>query len=300
MKTLPFLRTCLVALFATVSALPTFGASAAIPCNELPVIEADPMMPVPMIYIELPVTVEAALARGGAADRTSANPVEDSASVRLAAENQFRCLGYGNDLIFVGNSTPQQRVHMSARPNIDAQDEQYIALESLNVLSFGEVMQLEEGRYLIDFEILVDGNNYLAGELVFADVEGQLYLDGSAIHDSAEMSNERVVVEISTRFTREVKIIEARNGDVVAFDNIDEEASADIVITNAEGETVFEGSAMAYGMDGGEDYNLFAIHNLEPGEYQVMVTFSPDDITYGATLVVSGDTSATPEASPES
>lgn len=263
-------------------------------------IEADPTMPVPMIYIELPVSVEGALARGQEADRTEAEPAEDrvAADVTLAAENQFRCLGYGNDVIFVGNSTPQQRVSMFARPNIEADVEQYIKLDTLHVLSLGDVLALDDDRYLLDFEILVDGDQYLSGELVFAEVDGGFYLDSSTIAQTVEMNDEHVVVELSTRFTREVKIIEVKNGDVVVFDNVDEEASADIVVTDANGETVFEGHDKATLMVGGEDSNILAIHNMESGEYQVSVTFTPGDIQYGATLVVSEDGIATPVASP--
>lgn len=301
MKKFPFFRTLLVAMFAASAAIPAMSASAAIPCQELPVIEADPSMPVPMIYIELPVSVEGALTRGGEADRAGATGVdEDVASgVTMAAENQFRCLGYGMDVAFVGNSTPQQRVHMFARPNIEAEVEQYIKLDSLYVVELSAPIGLADGRFLIDFAIIVDGDRYLQGELVFVAADEGYYLDGSALPSDVEFLAEPTVVELSKTFTREVKIINVSNGDQIVFDNVEDEDSATIVISDADGETIFEGFAPAVQMVGGEPTHIFVVHDLEPGEYQVDVTFSPDDVKYGATIVVSDDASATPVASPE-
>ena len=302
MKKPAFLRTFLVAMFAASAALPAMTTSAAIPCGELPLIEADPMMPVPMIYIELPVSVQAALVRGGEADRANTTePEEDVASgVTMAAENQFRCLGYGMDTAFVGNSTPQQRVNMFARPNIEAEVEQYIEVDSLYLVELGDPIALEDGRFLIDFSAIVDGDQYLYGELVFAATDGEYYLDGSAVNIEPATLSDPIVVELSTTFTREVKMISAINGDQIVFQNTEEEESASIVIANADGETVFEGHAGGTTLVGGEDKNIFVVYDLEPGEYQVAVTFSPSEVVYGATLIVGADDGATPVASPES
>lgn len=300
MKLVTILRTVLIAMFAAAAALPGMNASAAIPCQELPVIEPDPNMAIPMIYIELPVTVEGALSRGQAADRADATELdgETASSVRMAAQNQFRCLNYGNDVVFAGNSTPQQRVNMWAVPAIDA-NETYIEVDSLYLERLGDPIALADGRYLIDFGIIVDGDTYLTGELVFTEEADGLYLDGSALDSDVEFLDEPVTLELSTRFTREVKIINVSNGDKLVFKNIEEEASAAIVITNPAGETIFEGSAPAIRMVGGEPTHIYVIHNLEPGEYQITVTFSPDQIVYGATLVVEESDAATPVASPE-
>lgn len=302
MKSFPFFRTLFVALFAATAAMPAMSASAAIPCQELPVIEADPMMPVPMIYIELPVSVEGALTRGGEADRTNATEVEDgsAAGVIMAAENQFLCLGYGQDIVFVGNSTPQQRVNMFARPNIEAEVEKYIEVQGIYVVQIGTPLALEDGRFLVDYAIMVDGTQFLAGEMVFVNEDAGYYLDGSTVVDRADLNPESIDVELSTVFTREVKIIEAANGDKVVFENTEDKTSATIVITNADGEPVFEGFAPALQLVGGTPSNVFIVHNLEPGEYQVTVVFDQDDVTFGATIVVSEDAGATPEASPES
>lgn len=302
LKKFAFVRIIFSTMFAAVLALPVMSSSAAIPCGELPVIEPDPNMAVPMIFIELPVTLEGALTRGGEADRSTATEADDddAASVRMAAENQFRCLGYGMDVAFIGNSTPQQRVHMFARPSIDENEAPYIEAENLQVISLGDVLTLDDGRFLVDFAV-VDGQQYLIGELIFVEVEGDLYMDGSAISESVTLNNDPVRIQLSTTFTREVKLINVSNGDLVVFDNTEEEASADIAITDPEGETIFEGNAMAELMVGGEDSNLFVIHDLEPGEYKVTVTFDEkgNGVVFGATLVVSEDASATPVASPE-
>lgn len=300
MKVFPGFRWLLAVFLAALAALPVGTASAAIPCIELPVIEADPNMPVPLIYIELPVSVEGAFSRGMAADRTTTTEIEDdiASSVAMAAENQLRCLGYGMDTVFLGNSTPEQRVLMFARPNIEADVEQYIQLDSLYVADLGDPIGLEDGRFLIDFKIIVDGTDYLQGEMIFVAVEGDYYLDSSALTSDVEFLAEPTVVELSTTFTREVKIIEVTNGDMVVFDNQEDEASATIVITDESGETIFEGFAGGTMLVGGENSNIFVVHDLKPGEYQVNVTFSPDDIKYGATIVVA-EGSATPVASPE-
>ncbi len=301
MKLATILRTAFVAMFAISAMLPGMNASAAIPCLELPEIEPDPDMPVPMIYIELPVTVEGALGRGQAADRSGATELEDdvAANVVMAAENQFRCLGYNDDVTFIRNSTPQQRVHMFARPAVEADIEQYITLDSLYLERLGEPIGLADGRFLIDFGIIVDGDQYLSGELVFSEEADGLYLDGSALESEVEFLDEPVTVELSTQFTREVKIITVANGDRVVFDNVEEEANAAIVIVDADGETVFQGSAMGTRLVGGENRNIFVVHDLAPGEYQVTVTYFPDDVTYGATLVVEENDAATPVASPD-
>lgn len=301
MKKFPFIRTLLVAMFAASAALPTMMASAAIPCQELPVIEADPNMPVPMIYIELPVTVEAAFARGVEADRSNATELDEetSSSVTMAAENQFRCLGYGMDVAFVGNSTPNQRVLMFARPDVEPEIGQYIQLDSLYVAELDEPVGLADGRFLVDFAIIVDGDQYLSGEFVFAEIDGEYYLDSSFLPSDVEFLAEPTVVELSKTFTREVKIIEVSNGDQIRFNNVEDEDSAEIVITNTDGETIFEGFAPAVQMVGGEPTHIFVVHDVEPGEYQLEVTFSPDDVKYGATIVVSEGDAATPVASPE-
>lgn len=302
MKSMKLIGSFLAAMLTAVTVMPAMHTSAAIPCQELPVIEADPMMPVPMIFIELPVTLEAALSRGGEADRTNASEIseDDAAGITLAAKNQFRCLDYGMDTAFVGNSTPQQRVLMFARPDIEAEIEQYIAVDSLYLVQLDEPIGLEDGRFLIDFGVIVDGNTFLTGELVFTSEDDGYYLDGAAVAEPVELNDEPVTVELSTRFTREVKVINATNGDTVVFDNTEEENSANIVITDGDGATIFEGFAGGTHLVGGENSNIFVVHNIEPGEYQVTVTFSPDDVTYGATLVIQDSDSATPEASPES
>lgn len=295
-----FVKPLLVAMFAVSAALPLASTSAAIPCGTMPMIEPDPNMPVPMIYIELPVTLEAALVRGMDADRTDATPAEDNADAIIsAARNQFRCLGYGDSVAFATNSTPQQRVNMWAVPQVDP-EATYIAIESFYLERLGVPMVLADGRYLIDFGGIVDGNKYLTGELVFVEIDGELYLDGSSIRESVELNKERVVIKIGLISTREVKLIPVVQGDVVVFENQEEEASATIVITNADGETVFDGFAMATTMVGGEDNATNVINDLEPGEYVATITFDKDAITYTVTLIVQPDAGATPVASPAS
>lgn len=295
-----FARPLLAAVFAISAALPLASTSAAIPCGTLPMIEPDPNMAVPMIYIELPVTLEAALTRGMEADRTGSTSAEDQADAIIsAAKNQFRCLGYGDSVAFATNSTPQQRVSMWAVPQVDAETT-YIAIEGFYLEHLEEPIVLADGRYLVDFGGIVDGKTYLSGELVFVETDGELYLDGAAIGESVELNEEPVVVSIGLISTREVRLVPVRQGDVVTFENQEEEASATIVITDADGKTVFNGYAMATTMVGGEDNATYVINGLEPGEYTATVTFDKDNITYSVTLIVQPDAGATPVATPAS
>lgn len=301
MKPFRSLRTLFASAFLLITALPVMSASAAIPCNELPLIEADPNMAIPMIYIELPVSVEAAFSRGQPADRADSSPLDNQgrSSVVSAAENQFRCLGYQVDWIFSGNSTPQQRVSMFAVPNID-EGTTYIALDSLYLERLGDPIQLADGRYLIDFGIIVDGDQYLLGEMVYLETEDGLYLDGTTIHDSAQLNEEPVVIELSLNTTREVKMVDVAQGDKVVFENTEDEASANITIVGPDGEIIFEGDSMGTGLVGGEDRPIFAAHNLVPGEYIATITFDKDGVTYNVTLMVSEAAPATPVATPGS
>lgn len=294
-----FVRPLLTAMFAISAALPLASTSAAIPCGTLPMIEPPENMAVPMIFIQLPVTLEAALARGMEADRTDSTPAENADSIVSAARNQFRCLGYGDSVAFATNSTPQQRVNMWAVPQVDSETT-YIEIEGFYLEHLGEPLELADGRFLVDFGGIVDGKTYLTGELVFIENEGELYLDGSTIRESVELNEELVVVKIGLISTREIRLVPVRQGDVVFFENQEKEASATIVITSADGETVFEGSAMATDMVGGEDNPMFVINGLEPGDYLATITFDQDDITYTVTLIVQPDAEATPVASPAS
>lgn len=262
-------------------------------------IEPPENMAVPMIFIQLPVTLEAALARGIEADRTDSTPAENADSIVSAARNQFRCLGYGDSVAFATNSTPQQRVNMWAVPQVDSETT-YIEIEGFYLEHLGEPLELADGRFLVDFGGIVDGKTYLTGELVFIENEGELYLDGSTIRESVELNEELVVVKIGLISTREIRLVPVRQGDVVFFENQEKEASATIVITSADGETVFEGSAMATDMVGGEDNPMFVFNGLEPGDYLATITFDQDDITYTVTLIVQPDAEATPVASPAS
>lgn len=303
MKRLPILRSILIAILATTAAMPVLPGSAAIPCMELPVIEPDPNMVITMIYIELPMTIEAAFDQQEPVDRTDSSAAGDAtSSVESAAANQFRCLNYGNDVAFAGNSTPEQRVKMWNRPAVNAAEAPFLDADQVFVERLGAPIQLEDGRYVIDFGIIVDSSQYLTGEMVFREESDGFYLDGTAISDSIELNQPPVDVELSTRFTREVKIIDVANGEMmVVFDNIEEEASANIVITDPEGETIFEGFAPALHLVGGEPTHIFVIHDLAPGAYQVTITFDGDDaVTYNQTLMVSDGDDATPVASPES
>lgn len=297
-----YFRTLLVTIVTATVAAPALSVSAAIPCQELPVIEADPNMPIPMIYIELPVTLEAAFERRGwiEDERASELAEDDASGVTSAAENQFRCLGYGMDIAFLGNSTPEQRVIMVARPDIEPDIEKYIEVDSLYTAYLGDPVGLEDGRVLIDFAIIVNGDHYLQGELVFTEFDDMYYLDASRLSGDVVVLAEPTVVELSTTFTREVKIINVTDGDKVVFDNQEQEASAKIVITSTDGDTIFEGFAGGTTLIGGENSNIFVVHGLEPGDYQIEVTFSPDDVKFSATLVVGDGDDATPVASPES
>lgn len=299
MLRLPIVRTVLVAMLAVVAAIPVMQSSAAIACQELPIIEPDPNMAIPMIHLELPRTLEDAFSRGQLADRENAIELNDNdaGAVHSAAQNQFRCLGYGQDVMFAGNSTPEMRVIMFAVPDVQS-DTEYIAIESLHVEHLGDTMALEDGRFLIDFGAIVDGSRYVLGELVFVDHEGILYLDGGVIIEAIDLNDEAITIEMSETFTREVKMLEVVNGDHIYFENTEREASADIAVVTSDGETIFNGAVMAIDMVGGENRDVFVVHNLEAGEYTITISFSPGGIEYNVMLVVTGGANATPPATP--
>ncbi len=303
MKTSAITRLIAAGAIALTTSLSFGGASAAIPCLDLPVIEPDPNMVIPMIYLELPRSIDDALGRGQPADRDDSVPLEqgDRGSVISAAENQMRCLGYGDDITFAGNSTPEQRVSMFAIPQIDSDESgAMIVFEDVYLERLGDPIQLADGRYLIDFGIVVDGGRYLTGEFVFEENDGELYLDGSTVSDTIELNAEPIQVDISLESTREVKIIEASFADKIVFNNLETDASAKLTITDADGETIWEGSAMGNELVGGADMDQFVVGHMPVGEYNVDIQFDDEDaIRYSMTLVVDGSGAATPVASPE-
>lgn len=268
---------------------------AAIPCNELDVIPAPPDMVIPMIYIELPVDPSMMFGRSTEADRNTAHPAsaEDTASARSSAINTVRCLNYGSSDVVLGNSTPEFRV-MSTGVKDPVRSEAYVDIDSAHLVQYGDVIELEDGRLLIDYTAIINGERFFDGEMVFIEENGELYLDSAFLRDEVEIGTWHDV-QVSERFTREVKIVEMANGDAIAFDNQSEESMADIVITNPDGETIFEGNAMAVGMVGGETQNIFVAHDLEPGDYTATVTFQERDVTMSITIHV-GESNSTPEA----
>lgn len=282
-----FIKILVVAMVAASFIMPTGDVSAAIPCGELPVIEADPNMPIPLIYIQLPVSVEEAFSRGQESDRehTAELTEDENHSVTEAAENQFRCLGYGNFEAFANNATPHMRVQAFALSIIDT-DTEYIALESMRLISLGEPIGLADGRFLIDFAVVVDSNQYLAGEMVFLDQNASLYLDSTHLTDSTELSGDVITLDLAENFTREIKIVEVSEGDLVVFNNTETTTGISISIAAADGTVVFEGFQKDTDAFTGGSRNTFVVHDLEDGQYIATIIFELSGIKYDVTLVV--------------
>lgn len=281
-----FSRSVLIAVFAATPLFAGSGVSAAIPCEPLVVISAPTNMPIPMIYIELPLKVTDVFARGQAADRTSATPASqaDQSFVESAVMNQIRCLTYGNSVAFMGNATPSYRVLTTARPNPEA-DLTYIEDQTVHLIQFGDSLQLEDGRFLIDFSAIVDGETFIGGEMVFVQHGKYLYLDGSALRAIEEIGTIHTV-QVSERFTREIQIVRIEPGDAVTFENTSEESTARIAITDPDGETVFSGSAMGESMVGGENENVFVAHDLAPGDYVATISYFETDVELSITIQI--------------
>src|SRR5699024_11147997 len=138
------------------------------------------------------------------------------------------------------------------------------------------------------------------GEIVFSEEPDGLYLDSTAIVDSVALNETRIEIEMSTRFTREVKIVNATEGDRVMFTNLEDDSNADIVIEDVDGDIVFEGRVMGNMMVGGENRSIFVIHDLDPGEYKITLSFPENQVAYNQTLIVDEGDDGTPIASPES
>ena len=290
-----FRRTAMIGTLALASLLPAASSMAAIPCQELDVIPAPDDLVVPMIYIELPISPEVLLGSSRAADRTNAKPADpDSAgSAQTALQNQLRCLNYGMGEAVMGNGTPEFRVATTARPDIENVD-QYIDVSRAHLVQYGDAFNLDDGRVLIEYTAIINGDTFLVGEMVFVDNDSELYLDQASLSDAIQLG-EQHEIQISEKFTREVKIVEMTNGDSLRFENTSEEGMAFFTIHDSQGEKIFEGNAMGDGMVGGEVQDIFVAYNLQPGDYTATVTFSPGEVTMNITIVIE-EPSGTPEA----
>lgn len=288
-------RGAIISTFALATLLPSSTTMAAIPCHEQDVIPPPPNMVVPMIYIELPISPSSLLGRAQPVDRASAVPASESqaGAAQLSTVNLFRCLNYSTSDIVFGNSTPEFRVQTTARPEVES-GVAYVDAESAHLVQYGDAYQLEDGRILIDYTAIIDEQTFFDGELVFIEKDDELYLDQAALRDETELG-EQHEIQISERFTREVKIVEMTNGDSLTFDNQSEESMANIHITNANGETIFEGNSMAVGMVGGETQDIFVAHDLAPGDYTATVTFEGSDIKMNVIIHIA-ESNSTPEA----
>lgn len=280
-------RNLLIALIF-VLILPTLRSSsqafAAIPCEELPIMRAPRELTSADNPPQLPLTVEAVLPHNDAADRTGAVLADDTQQSRvvMAAENQFRCLGYGNSAAFLGNSTPYYRLHTTGEPNVDRGTD-YIVATDVHVSRFGTALVLDDGRFLIDFVAAINEESSVEGELEFIEHDGALYLDGSHLKTDLAPGTTHEVV-ISDRPLRQPYIVNAENGDTVVFNNTTAESSASIIITKPDGETIFEGFAGGTGLVGGDNENVFVALNLEPGNYTATISVYPGDVVSTVTL----------------
>jgi hypothetical protein len=259
-------------------------AVAAIPCEELPVIRAPRELTSSDNPPQLPLSVADVLSGDEAADRTGAETANNTEQSRLemAAENQFRCLEYGNSADFLGNSTPYYRLDATGHPNVE-RDTDYIAATAVQVSRFDTALALDRGRFLIDFVAVINGESSVEGEIVFVELDGWLYLDGSHLNTDMATGTTHEVL-ITDRPLRQPYVVNVVNGDTVIFNSTSDDSSASIIITNTDGETVFEGFAGGTGLVGGSDENVFVALNMEPGNYTATISMFPGDAVSTITL----------------
>lgn len=279
--------------------MPTSPTSAAIPCGELPVIPAPAYMVTTMIYIELPIDASTFLGPAQPVDREDATAASesDTGSAEMAAINQLRCLNYGMSSAAMGNSTPEFRV-MTTNVKDPVEGEDYVDITSAHLVQYGDVRALADGRILIDYSAIINGERYFEGEMVFVENDGNLYLDSAALTEDMELG-ESHEIEISEKFTRETKVVEMNGGDTLRFTNVSEESHAEITIVDPSGDTIFVGNAMPQMMAGGETQNVFVAHNPVPGVYTVTIRFMESDVTMTVLIMVPGSPPATTVATPE-
>ena len=269
-------------------------ASAAIPCGPNPLLPTPPDQVMPLIYRELPIPIADLLRGSQPVDRAATPEVgtpaatpaaNDGSGAVTAAQNLFRCVGYGDSVAFLYGTTPQFRaLRVSIGDPVDGTE--YISVgDGLYVVEIGDAESLPDGRSAVDFAAIVDGDNYIAGELIFAEDDGFSYLDDSFLTTETELNGETTEVVINEVFTREVKIYDVTEGDRIVWRN-EAESAAIISVTTADGEEIFSGHVLGDGMVGGENKNVLPIVNLEPGEYTVHIAFEGSGVASTATIVV--------------
>ena len=285
------LRHLLLATTFTLSTLlaPT-GSSAAIPCSPPPVLPTPENQIMPLIYRELPINFEDLMRGSQPVERptssTAATAVaDDTSGATNAAENLLRCAGYGDSYGVMQSTTPHFRAFRVGIGDPQS-DIQYLDFgDGVYTVQVSNATRLDDGRYVVDFAMIVDEDDYLAGEMVFVESGEFYYLDESFVSIEGELDGETTTIELSEITTMDIKMYEVTTGDRIVWTNTSE-SSVNISVTDADGEVIFSGHVNGVGLVGGEDQNVLPIMGLEPGEYTIHTEFIQSGIRYIATIIV--------------
>lgn len=289
-----------IALTTVLTPMMALETSAAIPCTANPLIETPDTQIMPLIYRQLPIHFED-LMRGSApverpeltmtpfGEGEDASPAADerdnAAIVRGSAEALLRCMDYGDPASFLTSATPHFRAFRVGIGDPEASKVYLDAGSGVRAITVFHGQPLDDGRWVVDYSAIVDGDHYIAGEMVFV-AEGEFfYLDDAYLTTEATLNGETIEIRLNEISTREIKIYEVAQGDRVVWTN-ESESNVDIQVADAEGLIVFNGHVGGTTLVGGEDRNVLPIVNLAPGEYTITTTFQESDIIYTATLIV--------------
>ncbi|MCO5228986.1 MAG: hypothetical protein M9934_11985 [Thermomicrobiales bacterium] len=289
-------RLVLASTFAISSLLSPMMASAAIPCVANPLIETPETQIMPLIYRELPIDFIDLMRGYKPVDRPELIPTpfnaaataevpDNAANSRSAAEGLLRCMNYDDTVSFLTNSTPHFRAFRVGIGNPDAATVYLNAGSGVQTISVRHGIELEDGRWVVDYSAIVDGDKYIAGEMVFV-LDGEFfYLDEANLTTEATLDGETVEIMLNEVSTREIKMYEVSQGDRIVWTN-ESESAVTIEVTNADTNIIFDGWASGGMLVGGEDRNVLPIVNMEPGEYTIIVRFVDSEIAYTATIIV--------------
>lgn len=284
-----------IALSTLLSPLLASTSLAAIPCSPNPLIETPETQIMPLIYRELPINFIDLMRGSQPAVRPAATPVASEATpetgavsnaqVRMAAEGIFRCMNYGESASVLTNATPHFRAFRVGIGNPEAGVAYLDAGSGVRMIQFGTGQQLEDGRWVIDYAAIVDGDDYIAGEMIFVENDGNLYLDEAYLTTEMTLDGETIEIPLSEITTMDIKIYEVSEGDRVVWIN-ESETYVEIQVKDADDNVVFSGGVMSDNMVGGENFNVLPIAGIAPGEYTIVTTFQESGIIYIATLIV--------------
>lgn len=210
------------------------------------------------------------------ANRENATPITfDQGSLRFqvvsAGENVLRCLDYGQEEVLLLNSTPRYRMDtfevQHGIPDIDLISD--LQQTGVSIENVENPIHLENGLYLVDFSAQ-HNDLWLVGEMVFEDVDGDLYLASTWLDQIRPMNGEGHTIDIAADGLS-VESLTVGNGDVVSLSNTRREGVRVYVTSMTGDEFVFEGKIIGHEFSGPAPRGIFYVNTVEPGDYLIVV-----------------------------